>query len=300
MVQYNPKDWFTFIFKVHKADTVRKLGPLLVGMVVYATIIVLLEIRFKLIDEETFKNLPQMHTLLGLAISMLLVFRTNTAYERWWEGRKLWGSLVNMSRNLAIKLDAFLDKAHQEPRDFMAKHIAGFAKALHYHLRNEAISHELEELIPGRDTQQPAHMPIEFTDRILKKINGWYVENKISAEQFLVLNSELVQFMDICGACERIKNTPIPFSYSVFIKKIIFFYTMTLPFGFAFSMGFLAIPVTVFIFYVLASLELIAEEIEDPFSGDENDLPTLKLADNIANQVRHILAVSREDLNDNH
>jgi len=99
----------------------------------------------------------------------------------------------------------------------------------------------------------------------------------------------LVSFTDICGACERIKNTPIPYSYSAFIKKFIFFYVMTLPFGYAFSLGYYVAPVIVFIFYVLASLELIAEEIEDPFGADENDLPTRKISENIKKHVEELI-----------
>jgi putative membrane protein len=99
------------------------------------------------------------------------------------------------------------------------------------------------------------------------------------------LNNELQSFTAICGGCERIKNTPIPYSYSVFLKKFIFIYIMTLPFGFVFSLGYIVIPVVRFIFYVLANLELIAEEIEDPFGGDQNDVPTDKLAKNIYKRV---------------
>ncbi len=91
------------------------------------------------------------------------------------------------------------------------------------------------------------------------------------------------------GACERIKNTPIPFSYSVFLKKFIFFFTMTLPMGYVFKLGYFCIPVVVFIFYVLASLELIAEEIEDPFGTEENDLPTERICNTIRANVYEII-----------
>jgi putative membrane protein len=94
MISYNTKDWFTFIFRFHKADTFRKLLPLIVAISVYSAIIVYLEMYYwKLSDKSYVKNIPVMHTLLGFAISMLLVFRTNTAYDRWWEGRKLWAAL---------------------------------------------------------------------------------------------------------------------------------------------------------------------------------------------------------------
>ena len=116
-----------------------------------------------------------------------------------------------------------------------------------------------------------------------------YKEGKISGEQLIVLNGELQSFTDICGGCERIKNTPIPFSYSVFIKKFIFFYIMTLPFGHVFSLGYYVIPVVAFVFYVMSSLELIAEEIEDPFGGDANDVPTTKLSETIQKTVAELI-----------
>jgi putative membrane protein len=124
---------------------------------------------------------------------------------------------------------------------------------------------------------------------MIQRVYRLHAEGKISGDQLIILNSELQSFTDICGACERIKNTPIPYSYSVFIKKFIFFYVMTLPISFVFTLGYLAIPIVAFIFYVLASLEIIAEEIEDPFGGDENDLPTQKLAQNIRKHVGEIL-----------
>lgn len=100
----------------------------------------------------------------------------------------------------------------------------------------------------------------------------------ISNEEMLFLNDEFKSFNDICGACERIKNTPIPYSYSAFLKKFIFIYIITLPFGYVFNLGYYVIPVIAFIFYVIASLELIVEEIEDPFGNDANDLPIEKIA----------------------
>src|SRR5918993_443077 len=118
MINYNPREWFSFIFIFHKTDTFRKLFPLIIALCVYSWIIAYLEIEyFQLGESSHIKNIPLMHSLLGLVISLLLVFRTNTAYDRWWEGRKLWGSLVNNSRNLAIKLQSFLE-AEEERKLF--------------------------------------------------------------------------------------------------------------------------------------------------------------------------------------
>jgi putative membrane protein len=112
---------------------------------------------------------------------------------------------------------------------------------------------------------------------------------KLKPEHLLLMQPELSNFTDATGACERIRNTPIPYSYSVFLKKFMFLYVMTLPFGFVFSLGYLTIPVVAIIFYVLASLELIAEEIEDPFGKDANDLPTDEIANGIRKSVKEIL-----------
>lgn len=122
MIRYNPKDWFQFIFRFHKSDTMRILARFMVYLIVYTTFICVLENEvLKLSETSPVKNLGILHTLLGMVISLLLVFRTNTAYDRWWEGRKLWGNLVNNSRNLAIKLDSFLPIEAKQERHFFTK-----------------------------------------------------------------------------------------------------------------------------------------------------------------------------------
>ena len=292
MISYNPKDWFRFIFNLHKADTVRKLFPLMILVGIYSWFIAFLEMDyFRLSEQSHLKNLSLLHNLLGFAISMLLVFRTNTAYDRWWEGRKLWGSLVNNSRNLAIKLNSILPADDENNRKFFIQSITKFAFELQNHLQTEKTRLALDDKphpeIPDFDRNK--HIPNQVALIIMNRVQILYKQNQISGEQLLLLNSELTSFLDICGACERIKNTPIPYSYSGFIKKFIFIYILTLPIGFVFNLGYWVIPVVVFVFYVLASLELIAEEIEDPFGKDSNDLPMEKMASNIGRNVKEIL-----------
>ena len=109
MVQYNPKDWITFIFRFHKSDTFRQLIPMMIFIGLYSGGIAYVELNlWQLKDSSVVKNISIMHGMLGFVISLLLAYRTNTAYDRWWEGRKLWGTLVNNSRNLACKLAAML------------------------------------------------------------------------------------------------------------------------------------------------------------------------------------------------
>lgn len=273
----------------------RKLTWILLIIAIYSGIIAYLELEYwKLSDKSVIKNLPILHSLLGFAISLVLVFRTNTAYDRWWEGRKLWGALVNNTRNLALKLSVVLNEDQQEERSFFRKIIPGYAIALHQHIQNESTRVMLfdedahtKRIINAIDTEK--HVPNQVAGLIYGQVKKLYRDGQISGEVLLFLNSELQSLTDICGACERIKNTPIPSSYGVFIKRFLAVYLLTLPWGYVFQLGYYVIPVVVFITYVLASLELIAEEIEDPFGGDENDLPTLKMANNIKKHIEEIL-----------
>ena len=295
MIAYNPRAWFTFIFRLHKSETLSVLGPLLWAVAAYAAIVTYLEEQY-LNDPDLIshtQSISIMYTMLGFTLSLLLVFRTNTAYDRWWEGRKLWGSLVNNSRNLSMKLQHLLPIDATRERKAFRDLLPAFAMVLHRHLRKETTRTELFEHADWHPELQQLdsnkHIPNQVATLIYKYINQLYKAETISGEQLLYLNTELQSLTDVCGACERIKNTPIPFSYNVFIKKFIFIYIMTLPIGFVFQLGYWIVPIVVFVFYVLASLELIAEEIEDPFGADANDVPTELIAQNIHKHTLEIL-----------
>jgi putative membrane protein len=287
MTSYNPKDWISFIFNISKAETIRKLIPMMIIIGIYSGLIGFLEMEYwKLPDNSNVKNISVMHGLLGFVISLLLAYRTNTAYDRWWEGRKLWGGLVNSSRNLAIKLASFLKEENE--RAYFRKMIPGYASILHKHLNDSETAKQLFDDV-DLEIDHHKHRPNQVAKMLFQKLNDLYNSKKITGDQFIIINNELQSLTDICGACERIKNTPIPYSYSAFIKKFIFIYVLTLPFAYVFILGYFVIPVVVFIFYVLASLELIAEEIEDPFGGDANDLPTKKIAENIKKHIEELI-----------
>ena len=291
MQAYDSHNWIKAL-ALHRSDTFRRLLPWLLMLGVFTAVVGWVEVMFLHLGKESYvSNLPVMHSLLGFAISMLLVFRTNTAYDRWWEGRKLWGQLVNVSRNLAVKIGAYIPE-DANTRAFYAKLIPLFAHELRMHLQLEKTRLELDANahpeIPDFDRSK--HMPTQVMQLMTERTYRLQREGVITGEQLLTLDKELVQFLEIAGACERIKNTPIPYSYSSFIKKFIVIYVGTLPFGFAFNLGYLAVPVVMFIFYVLASLELIAESIEDPFGKDANDLPMDRLSTMIKGNVEEVLA----------
>ena len=287
MTSYNPKEWISFIFSVSKADTFQKLIPMMLIIGAYSGIIGYLEIEYwDLTEDSHVKNISVMHSLLGFVISLLLAYRTNTAYDRWWEGRRMWGGLVNSSRNLAIKLSVILNE--ESDRAYFRKMIPGYASILQKHLNDSDTAKQLFDDV-DLEIDHHKHRPNQVAKILFQKVDDLYVSKKITGDQLIILNNELQSLTDICGACERIKHTPIPYSYSAFIKKFIFIYVLTLPFAYVFILGYFVIPVVVFIFYVLASLELIAEEIEDPFGMDDNDLPTKKIAENIKKHIEELI-----------
>ncbi|MCD8739823.1 hypothetical protein LT679_04350 [Mucilaginibacter roseus] len=283
MINYNPKEWFRFIFTIHRADTLRELFPLLFAVSVYAVVVEFLMTEvFRVTPDSALVKISYVHQTIGFLFSLLLAFRINSAYDRWWEGRKLWGSLVNNSRNLAIKLKHLSNK----PEDiaFFNFTIPLYARALMHHLRDQYHPEEQDIL----SINPNKHVPNQIAASIIGRVYEINKQGIINQEQLLSLNPELTSFTDICGACERIKKTPIPFSYSVFIKKFIFTYIMTLPFAWAFTLSYYVVPFVAFILFVFASIELIAEEIENPFGTDANDLPLQTISDNIRLHIGEI------------
>jgi putative membrane protein len=285
MIKYNPKDWFSLIFQFHKSDTFRKMGWVLFTFAIYTALVVTLELYLK--DSFEFKSTMQVHSLLGFVLALLLVFRTNSAYDRWWEGRKLWGALVNNSRNLALKVNAVTSDSNDK-RNWSIM-ISNYVFAMKEHLR-EGVNFE-ELILENNEPRYKGfeHVPNAIAGDMYKRLHELYKNNVISGDQLITLDKEVKSFTDIIGGCERIKKTPIPYSYSLFLKKFIFLYVITIPLGMALDFGYWTIPIASIILYVLGSIELIAEEIEDPFGTDSNDLPTDDLALTIQKNVAEIL-----------
>lgn len=290
MVKYNPKKWFSLIFQFHRSDTFRILLPSMIMIGVYTTLFTYIEIE---VVEWKNGGTTAVHSLLGIVLGLVLVFRTNTAYERWWEGRKLWGALINETRNLAMKIQAFLPEEDHMNRQFFLKYITNYVYAMKGHLRGKVNLSELEfsDEMSLHELEKAKHVPNIIASTLYNKCNQLYRQHQISGDQFIILDKEVKALTDIIGACERIKNTPIPYSYSLFMKKFIFIYTMTMPLGFITSFAYWTVPIVMFVFYVLVSIELIAEEIEEPFGLDSNDLPMEEMSLRIKQNVKEILTV---------
>lgn len=293
MITYDPRTWFKFILTFHKEDTFRKLLPMIIAISVYAFAVACFEfLWWRITDNSYLKNLSLLHNLLGFVLSLLLVFRTNSAYDRWWEGSIQWNELVNTSRNLCMKINAILHPEDNSNRLFFVQSVPLFCFKLRDHLRASLdftpinLGKYHPELEPFDHTK---HEPMHILSIMYKRLYALQNEGKMNGEQLLSVYTDIEKLNNIYGSCERIKNTPIPSAYSIFVKKFVYIYIMTLPFGFIFSLGFYIIPVVAFIYYVLASLELIAEEIEDPFGDDANDIPTNTIAVTIKENVEQLI-----------
>ncbi len=269
----------------------KTLMPALIFMGFFSALLcyVLLDVlRF---HENDFHTTISMHSLLGIVLGLFLVFRTNSAYDRWWEGRKLWGSMVNNTRNFAHKLNAFLEKKDVDNRKWFALMIPNFVISVKEHLRKGVTIRDLEITDSNFLSQVEGvkHVPNRISSMLYERVNNLYKDKSFSGEQLFLLDKELKEFSEILGACERIKSTPIPYSYTMYIKQFIFIYVITLPLAFVTTSGYITIPIVMLITFVLLSVELIAEEIEDPFGRDINDLPTDELSEKIKDNVREIL-----------
>ena len=287
MIQYNPKSWFSLIFDVYSRYVIRALFPLILFAGVLTAVLCFLFIdvlHITIVDTKAF------HSILGVILGLFLVLRTNTAYDRWWEGRKLWGKLVNDTRQLAIKISTFIPEDATDDRLFFKKMIPNITFAMKNHLRNSIMVGEMDFYDEASKERiiNSTHRPNIINKIIMERVMALYDKGVISADKLFIIDKEIKGFTDIIGACERIKSTPIPYSYSMFIKKFLFIYCITLPMTFIGEFGYWSIILVVVAFYFLMSVELISEEIEDPFGRDINDLPLDELCVKIKKNIIEI------------
>lgn len=295
--------WSVDVKHLFRSWTMTKIVRAVLLLGVYASIVCFALEYFHI------HNLIQMNTsvfsLLGVVLSIFLVFRTNSAYDRWWEARKQWGALVNHSRNLAIYVDGMFPEGDTESRSYLARHISNFVRGLADHLREgvylgteapDQTKAGLERKILDLTAEERAnieplkHRPNHLVSLIFKRIHLVYRGGGIDEGDYINIKPQHQALLDILGACERIKKTPIPFSYAVYLKIFITAYGLMLPFALVNQFSFSTIPLSMFIFFALLGVELLGEEIEDPFGLDCNDLPTGLIADTISQNVYEILA----------
>lgn len=226
--------------------------------------------------------------LNALILGVLLSFRNREAYDRWWEARKLWGQLVNDSRNLCLKAAA-LPGLSPEDRGRLGRLVVGFATALKDHLRGAAALH----WVPGfeKETAGPAHVPLYLAGRLAELLRGWRAEGKVTDYDLLLLDPHARAAMDVCGACERIKSTPVPLSYRSLLRHGLVLYLLSTPWLVGDQLVWWAVPVVALLGYFLLGIELTAEDVEEPFGRDGDDLALAAYCDTIRRSVDEALGL---------
>ncbi len=220
---------------------------------------------------------------VSFAMALLIAFRVNRAYERWWEARTLWGTLVNVSRNLAVKVRQLVPADRDDDRE-ARQLIIDFCYALKDHLRDGADSPKLSKYSRAK------HVPAEVVSRLYGLFARWQRDDQINELSLLVIDREARELLDICGACERIKYTLMSISWRRFTHQIILVYLLFLPWGLVDEFGGWTIPMVIVASYFVLGGESIAEYIEEPFGHDEDHLHLDALCETIETTVIEIFA----------
>ncbi len=221
----------------------------------------------KFFEFTSFTIPSAMHSLIGIVIGLLLVFRTNTAYDRWWDGRKIIASLSSEVSIVTAKLNTLnysLNPYDNNRVVTLKKEMREFLLVLRNYLT------------VGEDNEHSVSFHLKQTEsleKLFKSVSYLKEDDNLKS----MLNNSFIKMMEYSNQLERIKNTPIPLSYVFHIKISVMIYLLTLPFGMFHDLGIWAVPLVMLIYYIIAGVEIISSEIENPFAGDPNDLPTHKL-----------------------
>jgi len=234
----------------------------------------------------------------SLVLGLLLVFRTNTAYDRFWEGRKCWGRIVNASRNLVRQILVVVQthtEAEKEQQCQVIRLVAGFAIATKQHLRSEPLlrfefdgvltEHQLD-LLTGVN-----HPPLEVAVWIDDYLQQQRQQGNLDPFQINSLTALMSELVDALGACERILKTPVPLAYSIHLKQLLLIYCFTLPFTLVATLGWLTGLATALVSFTMLGIEAIALDIENPFGRDRHDLPLEAICATIRRNMEDLIAL---------
>ncbi|MGE0785253.1 MAG: bestrophin family ion channel [Sandaracinaceae bacterium] len=294
MIRYEPHPhWWTDIVRLPISYALRRalMGTVLMG--VYAACLVsALELAFRV-------ELPHgaaALSVVGGTVSLGLAFRINNAYARWWEGRQHWGLLVNHCRNLANLVHAMWDADDATGRRRMAGLVGDFVVGLSLHLRGELTAKDLESLADDERAHAASRThPLSYVSELVwREVTERNARGTLDTGRLLLLQPHAAALLDVLGACERIRNTPIPFALTAVIRGFLLLFALLVPLGLHADLGWSAIPIAMVAFFVLAAVDVLAAELENPFGIDCNDLPTRSLAEMIRRQVHEALRVARE------
>ncbi|KAB0567539.1 bestrophin [Pseudomonas palleroniana] len=223
-------------------------------------------------------------TLLGLSLSIFMSFRNNACYDRWYEGRKALGAMV-MDIRAMIRETQVIEDAHQ--RSAILRNLCGFAHALNARLRHEDESGVAEIWLDRLPSPGTPNIPESILSRVTQQCSALAVSGAISEWRYQLMAGHLSNLTRTQTMCERIKNTPLPFPYTLLLHRTSYMFCILLPFAMAEPLGWLTPLFTAIVSYTFFGLDAIGDELEDPFGYDENDLPTDAIVRTIEREVLH-------------
>jgi putative membrane protein len=234
----------------------------------------------------------------SIVLGLLLVFRTNTAYERYWEGRKCWGTLIVTIRNLSRQIWIIIKTPEVQDIDEKKQVIhllLAFAVATKLHLREEDITPDLTSLIsPSQHEilQSINNRPLQIAFWIADYLNNQSARNCLNIYQVTAMHQLINSIVDVLGGCERILKTPMPLAYSIHLKQLLLLYCLALPFQMVKDLGWLTGFIVALISFTLLGIEQIGLEIENPFGHDPNDLPLDTICNTMRRNIEDLISVS--------
>ena len=230
---------------------------------------------------------PSVFAILGISLAIFHGFCNNAAYDRFWEGRKLWGTLVWLSRNIARQVLTLPNVSMAEKQVFIRHQIA-FVHSLRQQLRSEDNTANLQRLLTVEEQQAVVgqnFIALRLTQIMGQMLANWQAEQKIDVWQWQSLDNTLGEIAHIQAGCERINNTPIPYAYFVLLHRTVYLYCFMLPFGLGNTIGWVTPFVVSFVGYTFMALNEIVDEISEPFGTGENELPLGMMCDTIETQL---------------
>ena len=230
---------------------------------------------------------PSVFAILGISLAIFHGFCNNAAYDRFWEGRKLWGTLVWLSRNIARQVLTLPNVSMAEKQAFIRHQIA-FVHSLRQQLRGEDNTANLQRLLTVEEQQAVVgqnFIALRLTQIMGQMLANWQTEQKIDVWQWQSLDNTLGEIAHIQAGCERINNTPIPYAYFVLLHRTVYLYCFMLPFGLGNTIGWVTPFVVSFVGYTFMALNEIVDEISEPFGTGENELPLGMMCDTIETQL---------------
>lgn len=230
---------------------------------------------------------PSVFAILGISLAIFHGFCNNAAYDRFWEGRKLWGTLVWLSRNIARQVLTLPNVSMAEKQAFIRHQIA-FVHSLRQQLRGEDNTANLQRLLTVEEQQAVVgqdFIALRLTQIMGQMLANWQTEQKIDVWQWQSLDNTLGEIAHVQAGCERINNTPIPYAYFVLLHRTVYLYCFMLPFGLGNTIGWVTPFVVSFVGYTFMALNEIVDEISEPFGTGENELPLGMMCDTIETQL---------------